>query len=245
MSQYKYHIASCSFGKDSLATIILAKEHGDPLDAVVYAKVMYDENTSAEHPEHEDFINNVAIPKIESWGIPVYITKSDKTYKDCFFHIRKSGAHIGQIVGFPIPWMCDVNSKCKLPAIKKISKIYSDKETIYYIGIAKDEPKRLARLKENQISLLDKYDYTEAMCVDLCKEYGLYSPMYDFTRRGGCFFCPNASDSALRHLREYHPMIWQDMLALSATENKVRDRFNRKETLEEIERRFTSEVEVS
>lgn len=26
------HIASCSFGKDSLATILLALEHGEPLD---------------------------------------------------------------------------------------------------------------------------------------------------------------------------------------------------------------------
>ncbi len=28
-------IASCSFGKDSLATILLAKEHGEPLDEAV------------------------------------------------------------------------------------------------------------------------------------------------------------------------------------------------------------------
>ena len=30
------HIASCSFGKDSLATILLALEHGEPLDEAVY-----------------------------------------------------------------------------------------------------------------------------------------------------------------------------------------------------------------
>ena len=30
------YIASCSFGKDSLATVILAKEHGEPLDEIVY-----------------------------------------------------------------------------------------------------------------------------------------------------------------------------------------------------------------
>ena len=33
-------IASCSFGKDSLATILLAKEHGEPLDEAVYCEVI-------------------------------------------------------------------------------------------------------------------------------------------------------------------------------------------------------------
>ena len=52
------YIASCSFGKDSLATVILAKIHNEPLDAVVYARVMYDQHRSAEVPEHEEFIQN-------------------------------------------------------------------------------------------------------------------------------------------------------------------------------------------
>ena len=37
-------IASCSFGKDSLATILLAKEHGEPLDEAVYCEVMFDKD---------------------------------------------------------------------------------------------------------------------------------------------------------------------------------------------------------
>lgn len=35
------HIASCSFGKDSLATILLALEHGEPLDEAVYCETNY------------------------------------------------------------------------------------------------------------------------------------------------------------------------------------------------------------
>ena len=46
------HIASCSFGKDSLATILLALEHGEPLDEAVYCEVMFDKRTSGEVPEH-------------------------------------------------------------------------------------------------------------------------------------------------------------------------------------------------
>ena len=41
------HIASCSFGKDSLATILLALEHGEPLDEAVYCEVMFDKEPPA------------------------------------------------------------------------------------------------------------------------------------------------------------------------------------------------------
>ena len=46
------HVASCSFGKDSIATILLALEHGEPLDEAVYCEVMFDDATSGEVPEH-------------------------------------------------------------------------------------------------------------------------------------------------------------------------------------------------
>ena len=39
MSRPKY-VASCSFGKDSIAAILLAKEHDEPLDEAVYCEVM-------------------------------------------------------------------------------------------------------------------------------------------------------------------------------------------------------------
>ena len=59
------HIASCSFGKDSLATILLALEHGEPLDEAVYCEVMFDKRTSGEVPEHRAFIYETALPRLE------------------------------------------------------------------------------------------------------------------------------------------------------------------------------------
>lgn len=57
------YIASCSFGKDSIATILLALEHGEPLDEAVFVEVMFDHarNISGEIPEHIDWINSTAI----------------------------------------------------------------------------------------------------------------------------------------------------------------------------------------
>ena len=50
------HIASCSFGKDSLASVLLAIEHNEPLDEVAYCEVMFDNEISGEIPEHQEFI---------------------------------------------------------------------------------------------------------------------------------------------------------------------------------------------
>ena len=50
------YIASCSFGKDSIAAILLAIRHKAPLDEAVYCEVMFDKDISGEIPEHRAFI---------------------------------------------------------------------------------------------------------------------------------------------------------------------------------------------
>ena len=78
------HIASWSGGKDSTASIILAHEHNEPLDLIIFSEVMFDKNVSGELPEHIDFIKNKCIPLFESWGYEVKILHADTTYIDCF-----------------------------------------------------------------------------------------------------------------------------------------------------------------
>ena len=54
------YIASCSFGKDSIATILLALENNEPLDRVVFAVVMFDNKRgiSGEIPEHIEWVRS-------------------------------------------------------------------------------------------------------------------------------------------------------------------------------------------
>ena len=40
------HILTCSFGKDSIATALLALQHGEPLDELVYSEVMFSDTES-------------------------------------------------------------------------------------------------------------------------------------------------------------------------------------------------------
>ena len=65
------YIASCSFGKDSIATILLALRYGEPLDEAVYCEVMFDSHISGEVPEHRDFIYGTAIPALERMGVKI------------------------------------------------------------------------------------------------------------------------------------------------------------------------------
>ena len=90
----KMYIASCSFGKDSIATILLALENNEPLDRVVFSEVMFDysRNISGEIPEHIEWVYSTAIPKLESMGIKVDVVRAKKDYKWFFTnHIRRGG----------------------------------------------------------------------------------------------------------------------------------------------------------
>lgn len=82
MDKKPIYVASCSFGKDSIATILLALENNEPLDRVVFSEVMFDHKRgiSGEIPEHIEWIYSTAIPKIEAMGVKVDVVKSDRDY---------------------------------------------------------------------------------------------------------------------------------------------------------------------
>ena len=167
------HIASCSFGKDSLATILLALEHGEPLDEAVYCEVMFDKEISGEVPEHRDFIYTTAIPALERRGVKVTVLRSEKTYVDLFTGKITRGPKKGLLRSFPICGRCAVQRDCKLKPILRYQKSLPP-DTVQYIGIAKDEQERLLRLAGNRVSLLDKYNCTEEDAKQLASGQGCF-----------------------------------------------------------------------
>lgn len=234
------YIASCSFGKDSIAAILLAIRHQEPLDEAVYCEVMFDKDISGEIPEHREFIYGTAIPVLESMGVKVRVLRAEQTYVGLFTGRITRGPKKGLLRAFPICGRCAVQRDCKLrPIIQYQKSLPAD--TVQYIGIAKDEQERLLRLSGNKVSLLDKYGYTEQDTKQLCREAGLLSPVYEFTDRGGCWFCPNAKLRELRHLYDYHPELWRRMLELQALPGKVSEKFNRTMTFADIDAIFKQE----
>lgn len=237
--EYRY-IAGSSFGKDSIATILTAIGHKEPLDAVLYCEVMFDEDVSGEVPEHRQFIYNAAIPWVESHGIPVIKVKSERTYLDVFYQkIRKSSNPllVGKYNGFPLAGRCFVQSRCKARTLERYTKKRLSGNVMKYIGISADERPRLQRLAPGQISLLAKYGIGKEQAVKMAKAAGLLSPIYGFARRSGCWFCPYASERELMHLRQHHPELWYRLLELGK-EDIATKRFNRSYTIFELEKKL-------
>lgn len=210
----------------------MAHENNEPLDTIVFCEVMYDlkNNISGENPEHIKFIKEKAKPLFESWGYQVEILRSNRDYLDFFHRIikypRKHMDHKGKKFGFPVYGMCGVKRDLKLKPINDYYKEFTD--VVYYVGICADETKRLESLhkQKGRISLLERYGYTEEMAKEKCEEYGLLSPSYKYSKRGGCWFCPNAKIDEHRVIKELYPDIWNQFVALECEENVANYKFN-------------------
>lgn len=242
----KRYVASCSFGKDSMATVLLALMNNEPLNEAVYCEVMFDTGISGEVPEHRDFIYYVAIPFMERHGIHVNIVKSEKTFVGQFNHrVGGNGRYAGKIWSWPLCGRCYVQRDLKVRPMDAWKKRHwRDDEIVQYVGIANDETDRIARMdsyKYQTISLLDKYGMSEVDAFELCKENGLLSPAYKFAPRNGCFFCPNAKERELRHLYDYHPDLWNRLLSLQSLPEKATEKFNRESSFYEIDAKFRLE----
>jgi 3'-phosphoadenosine 5'-phosphosulfate sulfotransferase (PAPS reductase)/FAD synthetase len=240
----KFYFCACSFGKDSLATVLLALHHNEPLDEVVFTEVMYDNQRgiSGEDPRHIEWVYNHAKPMLEAMGVKVRILQT-KDYMSVFHHVITKSKHPdrnGKIRAFPIANRCVVLRDCKLRTMNQyIHEVKKEhKEWCQYVGIAADETERLNRknMDGHKISLLSKYQYTEKMAYDLCKRYNLLSPQYEVAHRNGCWFCPNRNTQTMAEFKQQYPELWNELLELGKTPNKVSPCFKYNKTIEEIDK---------
>lgn len=245
MEQRPLYIASCSFGKDSIATILLALEHNEPLDRAVFVEVMFDNERgiSGGEPRHIEWIHTTAIPKLQAMGVRVDVVRPTIDYITSFYKVvGNKSTHperVGKYRGWLISGRCKMNSDGKVAAIKSYYRQFGEVPIVQYVGIAQDEPKRLARLEgTNKVSLLAKYGYKEADAYALCQRYGLLSPIYENGDRDGCWFCPNAKPSMFAKLRANYPHLWAELKKLEAEPNKVSNVFGYGGTLNEIEKKM-------
>lgn len=152
-----------------------------------------------------------------------------------------------KIYGFPLGGKCFINRDCKVAPIRKYlaeiagGPLRAKTNIVQYIGIAADEPRRLAKLTENRMSLLAKYGYTEQMAKQLCATHGLLSPIYTTGTRGGCWFCPNCKIQHFVNLRRNHPELWAELVELSHTPNLCSYGFKYGLTVQEVEKRMNAE----
>lgn len=216
----KQRVLSLSYGKDSLACLGAIEQLGLPLDRIVHAEVWATDTIQADLPPMVEFKAKADAIIKERWGFEVEHFHSSAygtekfTYEKGFYRLKgKKSYRAGTITGFPFiskrgAWC---NSELKMAAINAALK--STKDCIQYVGIAADEPERLARLDGmNKISPIALIGWSEVDCMEWCANNNLRSPIYDGFIRGGCWFCHNQGIEALRTFRHRYPELWQLLL---------------------------------
>lgn len=191
------NVFNLSFGKDSMATLILAAEMGIPIDRVMYCDIRFDNNISGEHPIMAAWIPTAEKRLKDLFGIKVDHAYSGVTFWQQFFKEKEKGNHVGDIYGFPYVIGAWCNDRLKLRAISRYYKQIREPVT-QFVGIAYDEPVRWVRMVKKDTarvksrSLLVEQKLTEQDAMNICRKHELLSPMYevDGIYRGGCWFCP-------------------------------------------------------
>lgn len=167
-----FYTASISGGKDSICMGLLLLEKGYPVDDFIFFDL------GVEYPETYE-----AIAKFESdTGRKVARVKpplGDFWYYSCEHEyigkMKKAGIPM-KGYGFPVfncRW-CTTKKQDAINAYNR-SKGYSKKNTIQYIGIAFDEPKRIRDYPDKRYPLYE-WGITEAEALKYCKASGYFAP---------------------------------------------------------------------
>lgn len=243
----RLNIVGLSGGKDSVATCILLHYLEIPFKTVT-AEVWWKENISGENPKHYEFMHTVLFPKLKSWGVECDVIKSDVTaYQYMTTPIVRSKNHperIGKLRGFPICGKCGIQRDCKSKICERYYKKIAEPYAVI-LGLASNEKDRVlnASLK-NQIALLNLLNIHEFQTFQICSNENLLSPTYWFSDRGGCWFCPNQKIQEMEMLYREFPDLWNELMGVQKMPNKVTERFNRTQTLYDIEREITNGVQM-
>lgn len=240
------NIVGLSGGKDSMATCILMRYFDIPFRAVT-AEVWWKKDITGEHPRHYDFLHDKVAPKLESWGIDhQFISATTTAYQLMTSPITKSKEHperIGKLRGFPLCGKCCVQRDCK---IKPCQAFYKQQEEPFNVitGIANDEEYRLeTNTKSGRTSLLEILGINEFDTFPICRSEYLLSPVYDFSERNGCWFCPNQKIQESEILYYEHRDLWDELMEVQRMPNKVQEKFNRTQTLYDIEQQIKNGVQ--
>lgn len=241
----KINIVGLSGGKDSVATCILLRHLDIPFKTVT-AEVWWKENITGENPLHFDFLHSKLFPKLESWGIEHEIIKSDITaFQYMTTKISKSQYpdRIGKYRGFPLCGKCGIQRDCKLRPINQFYKsINVDYNSI--LGFGNNEKERIYRQGNKSFSLLSLLGIHEQETFKIDSGEGLLSPVYNFTERNGCWFCPNQKIQELEFLYRNFPEYWNELMYVQNLENKISELFNRTQTLYDIEKQILTGVQM-
>lgn len=225
-------VASVSFGKDSLAMLILLFETRSLLDEVVFVDT---------GKEFQSIYRNrdIVAKECESRGVK-FTTLSFEQPFDWYFDsrpfVRKNGE---EARGYS--WcggVCRWGTRLKKELLDKYTK-----DSIVYIGFAVDEEQRILRDKNplHRFPLRD-FGRTEKDCLRICYSRG-YSwnedgvELYNVLNRVSCWCCRNKNLEELKAYYQHLPKYWE---ALKEMQMRTPIPFRKNESVFDLEKRFSA-----
>lgn len=200
-------ILSVSWGKDSLALLIILIKNKLPLDEVVF----YD--TGVEFKQ----IYNTRDKAIQELLIPNNIKYTELKPKKPFMELMLNHEHKtrkGEIKkGYG--WCGGLCRWATTEKVRTIDKYCAD--SVQYVGIAYDEPGRYNRLPPNKKALLYELGITEKQALKICYENGYsYDGLYEYLDRVSCWCCRNKNLKEIKAYKEHFPEYYRALCYLEA-----------------------------
>lgn len=229
------HIASVSFGKDSLAMLLKIIEEGYPLNEVVF----YD--TGMEFKCIYD-IRDKVVPMLLENNIKYTELKPKEPFEYTMFEKPVTKRDGSTSKGYS--WCggrCRWGTTEKLKAIEKYCKGHYE-----YVGIAVDEPNRLNKeRKGNKVFPLAELNMTEKDCLEYCYSKGFNwledgIELYSILDRVSCWCCCNKNLKELRNYYKYLPEYWSKLKELQSKTDRPM-KYN-KYTVFDLEEKFKQDA---
>lgn len=216
------YIASVSFGKDSLAMLLMLLEKNMPLDEVVF----YD--TGMEFQAIYDIRDRIKL-LLQEKNIKFVELKPNYDFEYKMFEkpVKKRNGTIG----YGYSWC---GGRCRWGTTDKLKTIEKYTQGNYeYIGIASDETKRILKeRKPNKLMPLVEWGMSEQNCLEYCHSQGYYwqesnIELYSILDRVSCWCCANKNLKELKNYYLYLPKYWEKLKQLqSRTDRKMKGEYS-------------------
>lgn len=229
------HIASVSWGKDSLAMLLMLIERGETLDEVVF----YDTGMEFKAIYEE---RNRWLPMLAGAGIEYTELHPKEPFLESMFlrPVKKRGTDTIHKHGYG--WcggVCRWGTTAKTSVLDRHAK---SQDAVVYVGIAADEPHRFEKPDWKRHPLVE-WDITELDCLHYCRKYGATwtdgdVPLYSILDRVSCWCCRNKNLKELRGIHDNLPSYWE---RLKGMEKRIGEPMKQSGSLTELERRWMHE----
>lgn len=220
------YIASVSFGKDSLAMLLLLIENRYDIDEVVF----YDAGMEFQAIyDTRDIIKGL----LKELNIKYTELKPEISFMDKMLNIEVHKRDGRTQYGYGLcGGRCRWGTTEKNKTIEKYLKEQYGQNYKEFIGIAYDEISRIEK-ERNKHKLLPLVDWkmTERDCLEYCYNRGFYWKengvrLYDMLDRVSCWCCANKNKKELENMRIYLPdyyLKYIDLLKRIKANNKKRN----------------------